>query len=65
VTRTTGDTILISDQTRRRLWRAELSLQKRDPVLVKGKQDPVAIYVPRVHCEAPELDDEAVTAGAR
>lgn len=65
VTRATGDTILISDQTRRRLWRAELSLQRRDPVQVKGKQDPIAVYVPRVHCEAPATDGERMTAGAR
>jgi PAS domain S-box-containing protein len=64
-TRTTGDPILISEQTRRRLWRAEVSLQKRPPVLVKGKQEPIAVYVPSLHSEAETTDGEAVPAGAR
>jgi PAS domain S-box-containing protein len=51
-TRDTGDPILISDQTRRRLWRAEVSLNARPPVHVKGKQQPVAVYVPRLQADA-------------
>jgi PAS domain S-box-containing protein len=47
-TRITGDAILISDQTRRRLWRAEVSLTTRPPVEVKGKRQPVAVYVPHL-----------------
>jgi PAS domain S-box-containing protein len=62
-TRTTGDPILISDQTRRRLWRAEFSLQRRPPVQVKGKRQPVAVYVPRMVTPDPR-DATDGTAGA-
>jgi PAS domain S-box-containing protein len=50
-TRETGDQILISDQTRRRLWRAEVRLEPRPPVQVKGKQHPIAIFVPSMETE--------------
>jgi PAS domain S-box-containing protein len=64
-TRITGDPILISDQTRRRLWRAEVSLTKRPAVEVKGKRRPVAVFVP--HLEVAGTPDGAgtVAAGAR
>jgi PAS domain S-box-containing protein len=64
-TRTTGDAILISDQTRRRLWRAEVTLQKRPPVRVKGKQQPVAVYVPRLEAARSSAAAGSPVAGAR
>jgi class 3 adenylate cyclase len=45
-TRTTGDTILFSDQTRRRLWRTELLTRERHAVPIKGKSEPVRLFVP-------------------
>lgn len=45
-TRSTGDTILFSDQTRRRLWRTELLTQERQAVAIKGKRQPVRLFVP-------------------
>ncbi|MGH2979275.1 MAG: PAS domain S-box protein [Solirubrobacterales bacterium] len=45
-TRATGDTILFSDQTRRRLWRTELLTEEREAVPIKGKREPVRLFVP-------------------
>ena len=42
-TRATGDTILFSDQTRRRLWRSELLTQERVAMPIKGKRDPLRL----------------------
>jgi PAS domain S-box-containing protein len=64
-TRITGDPILISDQTRRRLWRAEVSLTRRPPVEVKGKRQPVAVYVPRLQLTGSPAAAGAEAAGAR
>ena len=67
-TRDTGDQILISDQTRRRLWRAEVSLTKRPPVTVKGKRQPVAVFVPRLQraaAAAAEPDTRSESCASR
>ena len=55
-TRATGDTILFSQQTRRRLWRTELLTRERDAVPIKGKREPLRLFVP-VHAGCN--DDEA------
>jgi PAS domain S-box-containing protein len=55
-TRATGDTILFSDQTRRRLWRSELLTKERDAVPFKGKRDAVRLFVPAV---AGRIGEEA------
>jgi PAS domain S-box-containing protein len=64
-TRATGDQILISDQTRRRLWRAEVSLKTRQPVEIKGKRQPVAVYVPRLERDAAVDPASGATGDAR
>ena len=59
-TRDTGDTILFSDQTRRRLWRAELLTCERAAVPIKGKREPLRLFAPgpagRV-VDSPTADD--------
>jgi adenylate cyclase len=55
-TRATGDPILFSQQTRRRLWRTELLTRERAAVPIKGKREPLRLFVP-VH--AGRCDDEA------
>jgi PAS domain S-box-containing protein len=57
-TRTTGDTILFSDQTRRRLWRTELLTDEREAVPIKGKREPVRLFVP-VPAGSTVAEDEA------
>lgn len=64
-TRATGDQILISDQTRRRLWRAEVSRKTRQPVEIKGKRQPVAVYVPRLGRDAAVDPAAGATGDAR
>jgi PAS domain S-box-containing protein len=64
-TRETGDPILISDATRRRLWRAEIRLDERPPVRVKGKQQPITVYVPRLQREVALTGPAKALAGAR
>jgi PAS domain S-box-containing protein len=56
-TRETGDTILFSDQTRRRLWRSEVLTQEREAVPIKGKRAPVRLFVPAVAGRPGEADD--------
>ena len=62
-TRATGDTILFSDQTRRRLWRSELLTKERDAVPIKGKRDPVRLFVPAVAGRIGEDDRPGRRAG--
>jgi PAS domain S-box-containing protein len=64
-TRETGDSILISEQTRRRLWRAEIRLEERPPVRVKGKQQPITVFVPRCQREVAWTGPAKAVAGAR
>ena len=64
-TRETGDAILISEQTRRRLWRAEIRLEERPPVRVKGKQEPITVYVPRLQREVAWTGPAKALAGER
>jgi adenylate cyclase len=64
-TRETGDAILISDETRRRLWRAEIRLDERPPVRVKGKQQPITVYVPRLQREVAWSGPALALAGGR
>jgi class 3 adenylate cyclase len=45
-TRQTGDTILVSDNTRRLLRRQTVTLTERPPVPLKGKREPVALFAP-------------------
>lgn len=45
-TRHTGDTILITGETRRLLRGAEVALVERPAVPLKGKREPVELYVP-------------------
>jgi PAS domain S-box-containing protein len=60
-TRETGDTILFSDQTRRRLWRSELLIEAREAVPIKGKRAPVRLFVPKAagRGDEPEAGQEA------
>ena len=46
-TRDTGDTVLLSDETRRRLKRCRVEFDQRDKVALKGKKDAVTLYAPR------------------
>lgn len=43
-TRQTGDTVLISENTRRLLKDAPVQLERREAVEMKGKREPVAVY---------------------
>jgi class 3 adenylate cyclase len=61
-TRATGDTILFSDQTRRRLWRTELLTKAREAVPIKGKRDSVRLFVP-VFAARPDEDAGSLPAG--
>ena len=45
-TRQTGDAILLSEHTRRLLRRADVALEERPQVPLKGKAEPVALYAP-------------------
>jgi adenylate cyclase len=45
-TRQTGDTILVSDDTRRLLRDGELELEARPAVPLKGKSETVALFAP-------------------
>jgi adenylate cyclase len=45
-TRQTGDTILVSEHTRRLLRHPKANLTKRPPITLKGKRKPVALYSP-------------------
>jgi adenylate cyclase len=47
VTRQTGDTILVSEHTKRLLQSPDFELQQRPAVPLKGKRESVAIYAPR------------------
>ena len=60
-TRATGDTVLFSEQTRRRLWRTELLTRVRTAVPIKGKRDPVRLFVPAI---ADRREDRADAAPA-
>jgi PAS domain S-box-containing protein len=46
-TRQTGDTILITEETRRRLGNSEVSLETRSEISLKGKQAPVVLFAPQ------------------
>ena len=59
-TRATGDPILFSQQTRRRLWRTELLTREREAVPIKGKREPLRLFVP-MHAGGC---DDAPAAGA-
>jgi class 3 adenylate cyclase len=51
-TRDTGDTVLVTDETRSRLSRAErFSFEQRPSVAMKGKQDEVVLWAPAAHEE--------------
>ena len=58
-TRATGDTILFSDQTRRRLWRSELLTQERVAMPIKGKRDPMRLFVPALAGRIGAVDVDA------
>ena len=45
-TRQTGDDVLITGETRRRLRRDHGAWQPRDPMPLKGKSDPVELFAP-------------------
>src|SRR5205085_9224377 len=45
-TRQTGDTILVSENTRRLLSSGHVTLEQRPPIPLKGKRDPVALFAP-------------------
>jgi adenylate cyclase len=47
-TRETGDGVLITGATRAQLSGARFDCEAREPVLVKGKAEPVELWVPRV-----------------
>jgi adenylate cyclase len=57
-TRETGDTILFSDHTRRRLWRSELIIREREAVPIKGKRGPVRLFV-AAGAGSPPQDEDA------
>ncbi len=53
VTRETGDTVLITDATRRLLPPGGFEFEPRQPVQLRGKSDEVALWVPRPLAPAP------------
>jgi adenylate cyclase len=60
-TRQTGDTVLVSDATRRRLREAEIALEERPEIPLKGKRTPVTLFAPTrsAAIERPSLDAAA------
>lgn len=50
-TRDTGDTVLISDGTRRRLRRCRVEFDQRDGIALKGKREPVTLFAPRTRAD--------------
>jgi PAS domain S-box-containing protein len=45
-TRETGDTLLMTEETRRLLRKTELGLEQRSGISIKGKTEPVLLYAP-------------------
>jgi adenylate cyclase len=45
-TRETGDTILLTAETKDRLTNSTVDLEERPPVPLKGKREPVALFAP-------------------
>jgi adenylate cyclase len=58
-TRETGDQVLITEDTRRRLRTQGLELVERKAVELKGKQVHVQLWAPRAHPAVPSLHDRA------
>ena len=53
-TRETGDTILISEHTRRLLTDERVSLNERPAVPLKGKSEPITLFAPAAQDDAAE-----------
>ncbi len=58
-TRETGDQVLITEDTRRRLRTQGLEFDERNAVELKGKQVPVELWAPRAYPADASSNDRA------
>ena len=63
-TRRTGDDVLITGETARRL-RSDFELEERPGIPLKGFDEPVTLYAPKVQAPPPRGDGHGETLGSR